>query len=574
MRYAVDPRQKTLFDPAEGLFSPIALKKLRGDWPGLFRVQILHLLPAGRLGERFHPRLGCHTKELYSMAGLIFLKEAFDLTTAEAVDRFMFDGRYHFALNVDPVRATMSEATYYRHQKFFEEDDLAAGIFEQVTCSFVEALELDISRQRLDSTHIFSDMATFGRTKLMGVTIKRFLAALGRHERALYDTLAEDLRRRYASAQGKLFADWKGPGKSLRQSVAEDLLFLVERFQGETAVTGRTTYKAMVRVLGEQCDVACGKVTVKKKTGGDVLQNPSDEDATYDGHKGPGYQAQLSETCSPENEEQLVVACIPETASRPDEDAVEPVLDQLEKNQNVPELLLADGNYGSDNNVQKAAERGVDLQAPVKGKVAEETIHALNIDDFVVAEEAETVERCPTGCVPKTSLHDPKTGKTTTLMNAADCGQCPHQQECPVKAVRGEFSLTHTAKSRRLAARRREQATDAFRENYRIRAGGESVNSGLKRKTGLGRLRKRGMISVRMAVFLKVAGWNMFRALAILRKRGIRDFVAASAHFCPDFHLFLRLVAALGAILCTRPCLEEPNGGFVKFQRPPLRHAA
>ena len=33
----------------------------------------------------------------------------------------------------------------------------------------VEALELDVSRQRLDSTHLFSDMAVFGRTKLMGV---------------------------------------------------------------------------------------------------------------------------------------------------------------------------------------------------------------------------------------------------------------------------------------------------------------------------------------------------------------------------------------------------------------------
>jgi len=47
--------------------------------------------------------------------------------------------------------------------------------------------------------------------------------------------------------------------------------------------------------------VSEGKVVVKAKTGGDCVQTPSDLDATYDAHKGPGYQVQIAETCSPEN---------------------------------------------------------------------------------------------------------------------------------------------------------------------------------------------------------------------------------------------------------------------------------
>ena len=62
----------------------------------------------------------------------------------------------------------------------------------------------------------------------------------------------------------------------------------------------------MERIFCEQCEVQEEKVVVKDKTGSTVMQNPSDPDATYDGHKGPGYQAQLSETCSPENETQLI----------------------------------------------------------------------------------------------------------------------------------------------------------------------------------------------------------------------------------------------------------------------------
>ena len=86
--------------------------------------------------------------------------------------------------------------------------------------------------------------------------------------------------------------------------------------------------------------------------------------------------------------------------------------------------------------------------------------------------------------------------------------------------------MTHTSGERRLAARRAEQATDAFAENYRIRAGGESVNSGLKRRTAMGRLRTRGSPRVRMAVLLRCAGCNMFRALAALKKRRIAALAA------------------------------------------------
>ena len=89
------------------------------------------------------------------------------------------------------------------------------------------------------------------------------------------------------------------------------------------------------------------------------------------------------------------------------------------------------------------------------------------------------------------------------------------------------------------ARRRAEQATDAFQENYRIRAGGESVNSGLKRRTGMGRVRTRGSPRVRMAVMFRRAGRNMFRAPAAFRRRGIRDFAAFAGAFC-------RILSGLG----------------------------
>ena len=533
MRYAVNPRQKPLFDPAESMFCPLAIKYLQEDWPGLFRTQILHLMPVGKIAEHFHPTLGCPTKELYSMAGAIFLKEFFNLTIEQTVWRYLTDGAWHYALNIVPTTASMSHASVERYMKLFAEDAIAAEIFHRVASAMVEALELDISRQRLDSTHVFSDMATFGRTKLMGVAIKRFLTQLKRHHRALYDALPEEFRCRYAPSQAKLFADVTGPQSQLRQSVAEDLLFVVNRFSDDEAVTNRTSYQAMRRVLEEQCTVSEDKteVEVKAKTGGKVMQNPSDADATYDGHKGPGYQVQIAETCSEDNDAQLITGVEVEPADRSDQEAVEPMLDQLEAHGRQPEVLYTDGGYGRDENVVEAERRGVDLQSPVAG-AAPQNEGDLTVDDFAVDEASETVERCPNGCVPRSSVHDAETGRTRTVMETSDCSACPFRSACPVQEAGGEFVVYHTARQRRLASRRAEQATDAFRENYRIRAGGESVNSGLKRKTGMGRVRTRGSPRVGMAVLLRCAGWNLFRALAAFRKRGIRDFAAFAAAFC------------------------------------------
>jgi hypothetical protein len=310
--------------------------------------------------------------------------------------------------------------------------------------------------------------------------------------------------------------------------IAEDLLWLVNRFADNQAVTDRTSYQAMVRVLHEQCQVSEDKTTfeVKAKTAADTMVNPSDPGATYDGHKGQGYQAQIAETCSPSNDAQLITAVQVEPAHCSDQDAVEPMLDQLEANGRKPEKAYADTGYGSDRNVVGAEARGVDLQSPVGGKPPAEG--QLTLNDFVIEPSNETVSRCPNGCKPLSSVHDKQTGRTTTVMGASDCSACPLRQRCPVKPARGQFVLRHTPAERRLARRRAQQATDAFRKNYAIRAGIESLNSGLKRRTGMGRLRTRGRPRVRMAVLLRCAGWNVFRALAAQNKR-IRRAAAAVA---------------------------------------------
>ena len=433
----------------------------------------------------------------------------------------------HYALNLEPVTHDISKRTLERYLRLFEEDDLAKTTMEKITTTLVGALGIKIDQQRLDSTHIFSDMASFGRTRLMGVAIKRFLTQLKRHDPKAYDDLDELFRQRYTPGINQLFADTQKDSESrrlLRQQVAEDMYALVRKFSDHPEHAHRETYKALERIFYEQCDVDEEKVCIKQKTGGDVMQNPSDPDATYDGHKGQGYQAQLSETCNPENDVQIITAALPQTASESDAYAVEPVLEELFAHDLVPDELFTDTGYTGDDNVQLAQDYGVELVGPVptgSGKLKDDEYAQLNIDDFVVGDETEEVVRCPAGHQPHSSEHNKESGKTQTVMPESACSQCDYFEQCPVKKSHGQYQLDHTAKERRTAGRRREQNTDVFRERYKIRGGIEGTNSGLKRKTGLGQLRVRGRPAVYHAIYLKIAGWNILRASACAKMRKI-----------------------------------------------------
>jgi hypothetical protein len=520
MRHLVDPRQTRLFDPYPGLFSEIGRQRLTAGWAGVFRHVVLELLPADQLAQHFDERLGAPTKELYSMAGLVFLADFFHWTSEEASDAYLFRLDVQYALNLAPG-TELCARTVERYQRLFREDDLARQVFDAVTTRLVALLELDVSRQRLDSTHVNSHMATFGRTRLMGVAIKRFLTQLKRHAPDEYAALPEDFRQRYAPAEAQLFAGAKDAEarQRSRQQVAEDLLWVVEQFADRHAQ--RSSYQALVRLLAEQCEVVAGKVTVQAKTGGDCLQNPSDPDATYDGHKGPGYQVQIAETCSPDNAVQLITAALPQTACENDGEAVAPVLEQLQAAERLPEELLADTSYGSDENVQRAEALGVELIAPLPGRAPEAASpEALTLDDFAIDERTGHVDACPQGHAPQAVTRDADAGQTHVEMPAAVCAACPCVALCPIRRTRdGRYELRFTDKEQRLAARRREQATPVFVERYALRSGVESTNSGVKNRLGLKRLRVRGRGSVFRVILHTLAGWNLLRAAASAKVR-------------------------------------------------------
>ena len=285
MRRIRDPQQLRMFDPFPGVLSAMARRRILTGWQGVFRAVVLKLLPVGPLAGHFSADTGCPTKELYSMAGLVFLADFFDWNARDAAAADLMRADVQFALNLEPG-AECCDRTVERYRQLFTEDDLAARVFTELTITLTDLLELDVSQQRLDSTHVFSHRATFGRVRLLAVTLQRCRTQIRRHAADDYAALPAALRTRYAPSEGKLFAEATDAAARTRSKpqVAEDLLFVLERFADQAAIHGRPSYTSLVRIFPQQCAVVAGRVVVIAKTGGDVIQNPSDLDATYDGH--------------------------------------------------------------------------------------------------------------------------------------------------------------------------------------------------------------------------------------------------------------------------------------------------
>jgi hypothetical protein len=233
-----------------------------------------------------------------------------------------------------------------------------------------------------------------------------------------------------------------------------------------------------------------------------------------------------------------------QTAVVSDAHAVEPVLEDLKTSELLPEELLADTSYCSDQNVQKAEQdHGVELVGPASGTDQDTLPESLSIDEFNIDPQTEQVICCPAGHEPLSSVHNSQTGKTRTAMSTDVCGQCEFLKDCPVQKGRDNYRLDHTVQQRRVAARRLEESTDVFRERYRVRSGIEGTNSGLKRRMGLGRLRVRGKPRVFHAIYLKITGWNILRASTCATIRDIVYERASKAVFGLHFWAWVSVEA-------------------------------
>jgi len=284
------------------------------------------------------------------------------------------------------------------------------------------------------------------------------------------------------------------------------------------------SFNQLQRIVTEQCDVTPdgSGVAVKpaKEIPSDSLQNPSDPDATYSGHKGQGYQVQIMETYTEtedpkEKSEQLnlITYVEVEKACQSDSQALLPAIESTLLRGIGPAEVTADTIYGSDENIGEAAQLGVEVVSPAMGT---EQRSEAKLSDFEFSDSGH-VARCPAGHAPV--VNRKRKTRYSQGFDPCVCEKCPLVDSCPVKKGSKHYFLRYSEKEMRIAKRRAEEQTEAFKDRYRWRAGVEATMSQYDRLTGVKHLRVRGLKAVSFAAVMKAIGLNIMRAAAVMRAR-------------------------------------------------------
>lgn len=531
MKTIREPSQQRLFDPFEGVIGKTGRKHIQNGWQSLFRDVLLEQMPVKWIGKDLCDDQGRPTFELHAIIGLLLIREFHGWTVPQTHEAILFRADIQYALNLEPG-VEVTQRTIERYLRRMQNDEeISEELFTQVTDTLLHALEVKVRKQRLDSTHILSDMANMGRARMIGVALKRFFLQVQKHDATGLAGLPEELLARYRKpVDSQIFGDLhKTEARQLAlQQAAEDLATVLEAFAAIEPFCRWSQYEQLRTIFAQQCEIREEFVQVRQRTGGRVIQNVSDPDATFCGKKGPGYQAQICETHNDQGDPNFITAARVETAIDSDADAVEPVLEDLKERDLLPEEMLADTGYGGHQNVELAEDEGVKLIAPVPGGKkfdAEE----VGYDRFEL-DENNRVVNCPAGHAPESTSYVKNTGKVWARMDAKLCAACPLLPHCKVQRhertgnPNGRIQFRIDAQS--AAKRRRHEQSTEFRDVYRWRAGIEATNSQLKRMMGLGRLRVRGKKAVKLSVMLKLAGWNLLRAVD-LRARRARGLATA-----------------------------------------------
>lgn len=521
---AKNHKQLNMFDPWDYL-GPKRRKELDKSWAGLFRHNILKTLPVDKLRKHYHSSNGRPSKELYSLLGLMVLQQMHDLTDEQAVEQYSYNIKYHYALDItgfSDEHSYVSLRTIWKMRQLLTQENFHEVLFRKINKKLAKVFKVNFKHQRIDSVHIQSNMRHLGRIRLFCETVKKFLVNLKRHHRGQFDHLDKSLIAKYLDKKEEAVFAVVKPSQShgTLNQIAQDIFSLIQEFKKKDTINSMDSFKLLVRLFQEQCitqELEGEKLVVakpNKDVASDSMQNPSDPDAGYSGHKGKGYSVQVMETYNDPDQDRglsLITHVDVKSADNSDAHALIPAIEDTESESMAPIEVLADSLYGSDDNyVTAKEEHGVTVISPLRNPP-----NRLSLVDFSLNGSGEII-RCPERQVPFKVRFKKRFSASFVL---SLCQKCPRNEQCPVSINKKAAYYRYTLKDVRLAKRRGYERSTEFRNKYRFRAGVEATMSEYDRVTGVKKLRFRGIAAVTYAAVLKAIGINIKRAAAFMCKQ-------------------------------------------------------
>ena len=361
--FGLTPLQNKLF-PCDDKYNENEIADLKRSWAQIVKDKILPFLGHIELefAQFFHKTMGRPIKYISLLIILHIFKEMYDWTDEELIASVKFDKRFEYAFDIRYEELIVCQKTLHNFRALLQQNDMAHHIFDRATIHIIKLFHLDTGKQRLDSTHISSNIAKLSRLALFVRVIENFLHKLKNLDESAYKSLPSRFAERYGKRRG-YFADARSKKTKHRLGEsATDMYYLIDHFK-EHEIRSLKVMEQLDRVFEEHCvvsqkeddttiavnspeddDAVTSEQSVAKdeeqtspsagmpqeienkkhitiKNGSDIpsgtLQNPADADAAYR-HKGVGYEATFAETCSADNPFQVITDVQTDSSDRSD----------------------------------------------------------------------------------------------------------------------------------------------------------------------------------------------------------------------------------------------------------------
>lgn len=485
---------------------------------------------------KLYPAIGQPSVSPARLALVTILQFMENLTDREAADavRSRIDWKYLLSLELTDPGFHYSVLSEFR-QRLLEhgaEELLLNRILEQ--CEAAGLLKGQ-SKQRTDSTRVLAKIRSLNRVELAGETMRRVLDDIAQIAPAWLQThIKEDWGARYGTpVDTHDIRKSKAKLEKLAQTIGEDGHYLLAAIYQEdtpTKIRSLFTVEVLRQVWVQQYYLEDGRSYWRKKgdqgfpPSGKMIASPDDLDARYSSKYGvgwTGYKLHITETCDPE-EPRLITQVTTTDATVPDSNMTEAIQADLINRDLSPDTHWVDAGYVNTDNLLSSQEKDIYLLGPARGDSSWQARMEGGYDQTQFTIDWENmVATCPEG---QQSMFW-KEGKSSWgrpnihfLFSRPLCFQCAAREKCS----RGQKNGRHLTVSPRPAfemlkqAREREQ-TEAFKEEYKRRAGVEGTIAQAVNAIGARQNRYRGLARTHLQHIATASAINLRRIASWLR---------------------------------------------------------
>jgi hypothetical protein len=494
------------------------IEKLNKSWAVIFYEEVFCKIDENIFAELYSTENGRSNVPVNILLGLEYIKSMFDYTDEELLEQFCFNLLVSYALGIRKIGTfNFARSSFYKFRKklyMFKEKhpetvDIINKQFNIFFKNFVNKAKIDTSFQRTDSTSVIPNIAKAGRVALGYDVLRNALSIIS------VEILPESLKIATTSDFKKevlyrVKASEKDSKFEIIINLCAELLSLVK--ERNDIDLNSPKIKVLERFLNEQSKIENDKYITKKpaEISSGSLQSAYDEDATFRnkaGKKESGYVLNIAETCSKDNEIQLISDYELEQNNKSDVEIINKRLPEIKKT--GCKDMYADGAFYSKDN---GKEENINFHyTDMTGKPADPS--KISILEFGINKEKNVITTCPGGFNPidtEFKTNNKKEQIYIAIFDRKNCENCPHREYCQVK-VNKKFSVVRINEKSYKAAETRIEIELNKAENSSYRVAIEGTNSELKRKHGMKKLKVRGKVKSSIVCGLIVTACNIKR---------------------------------------------------------------